>query len=42
LLGEVPNTAACIHSLALVLRPGELLMLVEAFPDLDRLSAAEG
>ncbi len=25
LLGEVPDTAACIHSLARVLRPGGLL-----------------
>jgi hypothetical protein len=33
LLGEVSGTAACINSLALVLRPGGLLMLVGAFPD---------
>jgi ubiquinone/menaquinone biosynthesis C-methylase UbiE len=37
-LGEVPDKVACIRSLARVLRPGGLLVLVEAFPDPDRLS----
>ncbi len=37
-LGEVPDKAACVHSLARVLRPGGLLVFVEAFPDPHRLS----
>jgi ubiquinone/menaquinone biosynthesis C-methylase UbiE len=37
-LGEVPDKSACIRSLARVLRPGGLLVFVEAFPDPDRLS----
>lgn len=40
-IGEVPDKAACIHSLARVLRPGGLLAFVEYFPDPDRVSAAE-
>jgi SAM-dependent methyltransferase len=35
-LGEVPDKVTCIRSLARVLRPGGLLVLVEAFPDPDR------
>jgi len=37
-LGEVPDKSACIRSLERVLRPGGLLVFVEAFPDPDRLS----
>jgi SAM-dependent methyltransferase len=39
-LGEVPAKPACIRSLERVLRPGGLLVFVEAFPDPDRLSVA--
>jgi SAM-dependent methyltransferase len=39
-LGEVPDKPACIRSLERVLRPGGLLVFVEAFPDPDRLSVA--
>jgi SAM-dependent methyltransferase len=39
-LGEVPDKSACIRSLARVLRPGGVLVLVEAFPDPDRLSVS--
>lgn len=39
-LGEVPDKAACVRSLARVLRPGGVLVLVEAFPDPDRLSVS--
>jgi ubiquinone/menaquinone biosynthesis C-methylase UbiE len=39
-LGEVPDKSACIRSLARVLRPGGLLVFVEAFPDPDRQSAS--
>ena len=39
-LGEVPDKAACVHSLARVPRPGGLLVFVEAFPDPDRLSVS--
>ena len=39
-LGEVPDKRACIRSLGRVLRPGSLLVLVEAFPDPDRQSVA--
>jgi ubiquinone/menaquinone biosynthesis C-methylase UbiE len=37
-LGEVPDKSACIRSLARALRPGGVLVLVEAFPDPDRMS----
>src|SRR5882757_460730 len=37
-LGEVPDKSACIRELARVLRPGGSLVLVESFPDPDRLS----
>lgn len=39
-LGEVPDKQACIRALQRVLRPGGLLIFVEAFPDPDRLSVA--
>lgn len=39
-LGEVPDKSACIRSLARVLRPGGLLVFVEAFPDPDRQSVS--
>jgi ubiquinone/menaquinone biosynthesis C-methylase UbiE len=39
-LGEVPDKPACIRALARVLRPGGLLIFVEAFPDPDRLSVS--
>jgi len=39
-LGEVPDRAACVRSLARVLRPGGLLVIVEYFPDPDRLSVS--
>jgi ubiquinone/menaquinone biosynthesis C-methylase UbiE len=39
-LGEVPDKRACARSLGRVLRPGGLLVFVEAFPDPDRLSVA--
>jgi ubiquinone/menaquinone biosynthesis C-methylase UbiE len=37
-LGEVPDKPACIRELARVLRPGGSMILVESFPDPDRLS----
>jgi ubiquinone/menaquinone biosynthesis C-methylase UbiE len=37
-LGEVPDKSACVRSLGRVLRPGGLLVVVEAFPDPQRLS----
>jgi ubiquinone/menaquinone biosynthesis C-methylase UbiE len=37
-LGEVSDTSSCVRELARVLRPGGSLVLVEAFPDPDRLS----
>jgi SAM-dependent methyltransferase len=37
-LGEVPDKSSCIRELARVLRPGSSLVLVESFPDPDRLS----
>jgi ubiquinone/menaquinone biosynthesis C-methylase UbiE len=39
-LGEVPDKTACIRSLARVLRPDGLLVVVEYFPDPDRLSVS--
>jgi ubiquinone/menaquinone biosynthesis C-methylase UbiE len=39
-LGEVPDKPACLRSLERMLRPGGLLVFVEAFPDPDRLSLA--
>jgi ubiquinone/menaquinone biosynthesis C-methylase UbiE len=39
-LGEVPVKSACIRSLARVLRPGGVLVFVEAFPDPDRQSVS--
>jgi ubiquinone/menaquinone biosynthesis C-methylase UbiE len=39
-LGEVPDKAARVHSVARVLRPGGLLVFVEAFPDPDRMSVS--
>ncbi len=38
--GEVPDKAACVRSLARVLRPGGLLVIVEYFHDPDRLSVS--
>lgn len=38
-LGEVPDKDICIRGLRRVLRPGGLLVFVEAFPDPDRQSA---
>ncbi len=40
-IGEVPDKAACLRSLARVLKPGGLLVFMEGFPDPDRLSADE-
>ncbi|MHA3022722.1 class I SAM-dependent methyltransferase [Mycobacterium sp. BMJ-28] len=37
-LGEVPDKEVCIRGLERVLRPGGLLVFVEAFPDPDRQS----
>lgn len=39
-LGEVPDPDTCVRSLERVLRPGALLVFVEAFPDPDRQSVA--
>jgi ubiquinone/menaquinone biosynthesis C-methylase UbiE len=39
-LGEVSDKSACIRSLERGLRPGGLLVFVEAFPDPDRQSVS--
>lgn len=40
-IGEVPDKAACVRALAVVLKPGGKLVFHEAFPDPDRLSVDE-
>ncbi len=40
-IGEVPDKAGCLRSLARVVKPGGSLVFLESFPDPDRLSAPE-
>jgi ubiquinone/menaquinone biosynthesis C-methylase UbiE len=40
-IGEVPDKAACLRSLARVVKPDGSLVFLEGFPDPDRLSVAE-
>lgn len=40
-IGEVPDKAACLRSLARVVKPAGSLVFLEGFPDPDRLSVAE-
>lgn len=40
-LGEVPDQAGCVQSLARVIKPGGRLIFFEGFPDPDRLGVRE-
>jgi ubiquinone/menaquinone biosynthesis C-methylase UbiE len=40
-IGEVSDQRACLQSLARIVRPGGLLVVLEGFPDPDRLPVAE-
>lgn len=40
-LSEVPDKRTCLESLARIVRPGGLLVLLEGFPDPDRLEVNE-
>jgi ubiquinone/menaquinone biosynthesis C-methylase UbiE len=40
-IGEVPDKASCLRSLARVVKPGGSLVFLEGFPDPDRLSGTE-